>query len=49
VIVRDGKKDVPLMKDGKQVTLIEALRDLAASGSLGKGELVQLDADALPM
>jgi zinc protease len=48
VVVRDGKKDVPLMKDGKQLTMIEALRDLAASGVLGKGELVVLDADALP-
>jgi hypothetical protein len=36
------------MKDGKQLTLIEAVRDLAASGSLGKGDLVVLDADALP-
>ena len=48
VVIRDGKKDVPLMKDGKQLTMIEALRDLAASGALGKGELVVLDADALP-
>jgi predicted Zn-dependent peptidase len=48
VVVRDGKKDVPLMKDGKQLTMIEALRELAASGVLGKGELVVLDADALP-
>jgi zinc protease len=49
MIVREGKQDVPLLKDGKQVTLLEALRDLAASGELGKGKLVVLDADALPV
>ena len=46
VIHRVDGKDQPLMKDGKQLTLLDALRDLAASGTLGKGELVVLDADA---
>jgi zinc protease len=49
VIVRTDGKDVPLMKDGKQVTLIESLRDLVAAGTLGKGDLVVLDADAKPL
>jgi predicted Zn-dependent peptidase len=39
------KKDVPLEQDGKQLTLREALADGLASGVLGKGELVLLDAD----
>jgi hypothetical protein len=41
-----SKKDEPLLEDGKPVTLLESLRDLAASGALGKGDLVILDADA---
>ncbi|HTJ44569.1 MAG TPA: pitrilysin family protein [Kofleriaceae bacterium] len=45
MIVRDGKTDKPLEKDGKPVTLRAALTDLAASGKLGKGGLVVLDAD----
>ena len=49
MIVRDGKQDVPMMRDGKQLTLIEALRELADSGQLGKGGLVVLDADARPL
>ena len=48
VIVREGTKDVPLMKDGKQVTLREALSDLAARGDVGQGGLVELDADGKP-
>ena len=39
------KEDVPLEKDGKQLTLREALADGLATGALGKGELVVLDAD----
>jgi zinc protease len=39
------KKDEPLEKDGKQLTLREALADGLATGALGKGELVVLDAD----
>jgi predicted Zn-dependent peptidase len=46
VIVRDAdKKDVPLTKDGQQLTLRQALVDLAARGDVGKGGLVELDAD----
>lgn len=45
VIVREDGKDVPLMKDGKQVTLLDGLRDLLANGTIGKGKLVILDAD----
>jgi predicted Zn-dependent peptidase len=43
--VRDGK-DVPYLKDGRQLTLREALVDLAARGDVGTGGLVELDADA---
>jgi predicted Zn-dependent peptidase len=39
------KKDIPLEKDGKQLTLREALQDLVATGKLGKGDLIELDAD----
>ncbi len=51
MIVRDPatKKDEPLLKDGKPVTLRQALTDLAASGTLGAGGLVELDADAKPV
>jgi zinc protease len=45
MIVRDGKADKPLEKDGKPVTLRDALTDLAASGKVGKGGLVVLDTD----
>jgi predicted Zn-dependent peptidase len=45
MIVRDGKTDKPLEKDGKPVTLKDALTDLAASGKVGKGGLVVLDTD----
>jgi zinc protease len=37
--------DTPYLKDGKPVTLREALRDLAARGDVGAGGLVELDAD----
>jgi len=40
-----GWKDVPYLKDGHQVTLREALADLAARGDVGSGGLVVLDAD----
>ncbi|MCB9561119.1 MAG: insulinase family protein [Kofleriaceae bacterium] len=46
MIYRDGKEDKPLMKDGKQLTLLDALHELADTGKLGKGGLVVLDADA---
>ncbi|MEZ4360873.1 MAG: pitrilysin family protein [Kofleriaceae bacterium] len=47
MIVRDEHgKDVPLMKDGAQLTLRQALGDLAARGDVGGGGLVVLDSDA---
>jgi hypothetical protein len=42
---KSGWKDVPYLKDGRQVTLREALADLAARGDVGAGGLVELDAD----
>jgi predicted Zn-dependent peptidase len=42
---KEGWKDVPYVKDGKQLTLREALAELAARGDLGTGGLVELDAD----
>ncbi|CAN5850931.1 hypothetical protein BH11MYX3_BH11MYX3_03190 [soil metagenome] len=49
VVVREGTKDVPYMKDGKQLTLREALTDLAARGDVGQGGLVELNTDGLPV
>ena len=43
--VDGAKKDADLMKGDKHVTLREALADLAASGEVGKGGLVELDTD----
>ncbi len=50
VIVRDEStgQDVPYLKDGQQLTLREALADLARRGDLGKGALIELDADGRP-
>jgi predicted Zn-dependent peptidase len=45
---KEGWKDVPYTKDGKQLTLREALADLAARGDVGSGGLVELDADGRP-
>jgi predicted Zn-dependent peptidase len=45
VVVRSGDKDVPYEKDGQQLTLRQALADLAARGEVGKGGLVELDPD----
>jgi predicted Zn-dependent peptidase len=42
---REGGKDVPMMRDGKHLTLREALNQLASAGVLGKGAVVNLDAD----
>jgi predicted Zn-dependent peptidase len=42
------KRRVPLMKNGTQITLREALVDLAASGHVGTGGLVELDVDGQP-
>ena len=40
------KRNPPYLKDGKQLTLREALAELAARGDVGAGGLVELDADA---
>jgi zinc protease len=46
MIKREGDKDVPLMgADGKQMNLKAALAHLLSTGTLGKGDLVTLDAD----
>lgn len=47
--VRDGGKDVPYVKEGKELTLREALADLAARGDVGTGGLVELDPDGKPL
>jgi zinc protease len=39
----------PLTKDGKQLTLREALADLAARGDVGAGALIELDVDGRPV
>ncbi len=39
------KRRQPLMKDGAQVTLRQALKDLAAKGDVGPGGFVELDVD----
>jgi zinc protease len=49
VVIRDGARDVPLMKDGVAVTLRAALVELAARGDVGGGGLVELDADGRPV
>jgi predicted Zn-dependent peptidase len=48
VIARDGKDDKPLLRDGKPVTLRAALTELAVSGTIGAGGLVELDVDGVP-
>ena len=45
MIHRVEGKDVPFQISGKDATLKDALADLLAKGTLGKGELVVLDAD----
>ncbi|MBC7975609.1 MAG: insulinase family protein, partial [Myxococcales bacterium] len=47
IITRDAAtdRDIPCVRDGAQVTLREALIALAASGEVGAGGLVELDAD----
>ena len=49
VISRVDGKDVPYMKDGKQLTLREALSDIATRGDVGAGGFVELDPDAKPI
>ena len=39
------KRRVPFLKDGAQVTLRQALKDLAAKGDVGSGGFVELDVD----
>jgi predicted Zn-dependent peptidase len=46
---REGTTDIPMLKDGKPVTLRQSMADLLAAGTLGKGELVVLDADGKPV
>ncbi|HET9992735.1 MAG TPA: insulinase family protein, partial [Kofleriaceae bacterium] len=41
------KRRVPFLKDGVQVTLRQALIDLAAKGDVGAGGFVELDVDGL--
>jgi zinc protease len=50
VIVRNPStnKDEPHQKDGRQLTLREALEDLAQRGDVGTGGLVELDTDGRP-
>jgi hypothetical protein len=40
---------VPLVKEGKQLTLRDALADLVTSKTLGDGVLVELDTDGKPL
>jgi predicted Zn-dependent peptidase len=51
MIVRDPatNKDVPYVKDGKQLTLRDALSDLAQRGDVGTGGFVELDTDGRPL
>jgi zinc protease len=42
-------RKLPLEKDGKQVTLREALQELASKGDVGAGGLVELDVDGRPV
>jgi predicted Zn-dependent peptidase len=49
MIVREDGKDVPLLVDGKPVTLRDALARLAADNTLGKGGLLVLDTDGKPI
>ncbi|MEY2935334.1 MAG: hypothetical protein RL033_6083 [Pseudomonadota bacterium] len=50
MIVRDPStgQDVPYSKDGQQLTLRQALAELARRGDVGKGALIELDADGRP-
>lgn len=48
VVVRDGGADRPLVRDGKPVTIRQALAELVTAGTLGAGGLVILDADGKP-
>ncbi|HEY5945033.1 MAG TPA: pitrilysin family protein [Kofleriaceae bacterium] len=43
------ERKAPYEKDGKQVTLREALQELAKTGNVGPGGLVELDVDGKPV
>ncbi|HEY4242717.1 MAG TPA: pitrilysin family protein [Kofleriaceae bacterium] len=45
----DKWADVPYTKDGQQLTLRQALDDLAKRGDVGKGGLVELDVEGHPV
>lgn len=49
VIVRQDGKDVPLVRNGANLTLRQALDEFVASGTLGAGALVALDTDGQPV
>jgi len=49
VIVHEGGADKPLLRDGKPVTVRQALDELVAAGTLGKGGLLIVDADGKPL
>jgi zinc protease len=49
VIERVGAEDKPVMVDGKQLTVRQALAKLVADRALGAGGLVVLDADGTPV
>lgn len=42
-------RKAPLLREGKQLTLREALRELASKGDVGPGGLVELDVDGKPV
>ena len=49
VVVRNGAADEPLLRDGQPVTMRQALEQLVADGTLGKGGLLVVDADGKPL
>jgi hypothetical protein len=44
-ILRAGDRDVPYVKRGAQLTVREALTELARGGDVGTGGLIALDSD----
>lgn len=50
MIMRDPStgQDVPYVLEGQQLTLRQALKELARRGDVGKGALIELDADGRP-
>ena len=49
MVARENGKDIPYLVNGRHVTLREALADLAQSGRVGAGSLVELDTDGKPV